>query len=271
MKILVCGDVVGRSGREAIFDFIPKLKKQVGIDFIVANVDNAAHGFGITSEIAKKFFDIGIDVLTGGNHLFDQKEIIGYLGTQKRLLRPYNLPNSTPGFGIVELLKNDGTKIVVIHLLGQYEMPMIGNNPFEEMNKILQSYKLGRNVNVIIVDFHAELTSEKTALGHFLDSKVSIVVGTHTHIPTSDQRILEFGTAYQTDVGMCGDYNSVIGMNKYIAVDRFCKNYSSQRLSSSCGTATMCGLLVEVDTASGLATDVRPIRIGGELSQTHIL
>ena len=258
MRILLAGDIVGRSGREVAEKYIKIYRDQV--DFIVINVDNAAHGFGVTPEIAAHFWEIGVDVLTGGNHLFDQKEIYPVLSAEKRLLKPENTSDKIPGKGICESTLRNGKKIVVIHLIGQKNMPMIGENPFIYMEKVLMRYQLGVNVSAIIVDFHAEVSSEKSAMGHFLDGKVSIVVGTHTHIPTADYRILKNGTAYQTDLGMCGDYDSVIGMQKNSCIDRFLKGYSTGRLVPAQGVGTFSGLLVDLDDKTGLATKVEYLR-----------
>lgn len=267
MRILICGDIVGRSGRDAIKKHVPDLKKRLSIDFIVLNVDNAAGGFGITSEIANDFFSLGADILTGGNHVFDQAGVVPLLETEKRILRPFNMPNSVPGHGISETTTQDGKKIIVIHLLGQRGMPMIGNDPFDCCNQLLSKYPLGKTAKAIIVDFHAEVTSEKNALGHFLDGRVSVVIGTHTHIPTSDEHILEHGTAFQTDIGMCGDFDSVIGMKKDTAVEKFHKIHSKTRFTSALGEATLCGIIVDTDDKTGLATSVKSIKIGGCLSQ----
>jgi metallophosphoesterase (TIGR00282 family) len=267
MRILILGDVVGRCGREAIFQRLPNLKKKLSIDFVVLNVDNAVHGYGVNSEAAHQFFDAGADVLTGGNHVFDQKECASLLEKEKRLLRPANMPDSIPGSGVLETIANNGRKIATIHLLGRAHMSLIGENPFYFVDKILTKYRLGKDVNAIIVDFHAEATSEKNGLGHYLDGRVSVVIGTHTHIPTADERILERGTAFQTDVGMCGDYDSVIGMQKTTAVERFVKGYSYQRMSPTSGEATLCGTIVDVDDKTGLAMSINSIRIGGVLPQ----
>jgi len=267
MRFLVCGDVVGRVGREVVFKHLPEIKKKLAINFVVLNVDNATHGFGVSPDMARQFFSIGANALTGGNHLFDQKEALGYLEEEKRFLRPANMVSTVPGSGILETT-SDGKKVLVVHLLGQVNMPLIGENPFHYMDKLLSKYQLGKNVDAIIVDFHAEVTSEKNALGHFLDGKVSAVVGTHTHIPTADDRVLEGGTAFQTDLGMCGDYDSVIGMNKSTIIEKFCKGYSMQRISPTNGDATLCGIVVDTDDKTGLATSANAIRIDGRLHQT---
>ncbi|MDR0580934.1 MAG: TIGR00282 family metallophosphoesterase, partial [Holosporaceae bacterium] len=238
MRFLICGDVMGRSGRDVVLQNLPSIKKRFNIDFTIVNVDNAAHGFGIIPDMARQFWECGIDVLTGGNHIFDQKEALGLLESEKRLLRPANMSDAVPGNGVIEATAAGGQKVVVIHLIGQLNMPIIGGNPFCYMDKLLSKYQINRNVHAIIVDFHAETTSEKNALGCYLDGRVSVVIGTHTHIPTADERILEYGTAYQTDVGMCGDYNSVIGMQKTIA-ERFVNGYSYKKVSPSSGEATL--------------------------------
>lgn len=257
MKILMCGDVMGRSGREVTEKYIKQYRKDV--DFIVVDVDNAAHGFGVTPAIADHFFGIGADVLTGGNHLIDQKEIFSILPTEKRLLKPANTSDKFPGHGVFEKSLPDGRKIVVIHLLGQRDMPMIGENPFTYMDKLLKKYILGGNCAAILVDYHAEVSAEKVALGHFLDGRVSVVVGTHTHVPTADYRILKNGTVYQTDLGMCGNYDSVIGMQKEICIERFVCGYSA-RLVPAEGPATFSGLLAEIDDKTGLGISVQYIR-----------
>ncbi|MDR2724404.1 MAG: TIGR00282 family metallophosphoesterase [Holosporaceae bacterium] len=264
MRFLICGDVVGRAGREVVFQNLSGIKKRLSIDFVIINVDNAAHGFGIMPEIAYQFLENGADVLTAGNHLFDQKEAPGLLESEKRVLRPANMVNTVPGSGVLEIITPIGQKIIIVHLVGQVNMPMIGENPFYYMDKLLLKYQIGKNVQAIIVDFHAETTSEKNALGCHLDGRVSAVVGTHTHIPTADERILESGTAFQTDVGMCGDYNSVIGMQKVIA-EKFVNGYSYKKMSPASGEATLCGVVVSVDTATGLALSVNSLRFGGVL------
>lgn len=257
MKFFMCGDVVGRSGRDVTEKYIKLYRDKV--DFIVVNVDNAAHGFGIVPKIANYFFEIGANVLTGGNHLVDQKEIFPMLASDCRILKPANTSDKLPGKGVGEYTLSNGKKIVVVHLLGQKDMSMMGDNPFVFMEKFLLKYKLGKNVSAIIVDFHAEVSSEKLAMGHFLDGKVSVVFGTHTHIPTADYRILENGTAYQTDLGMCGDYNSVLGFKKECSIERFLKGFGTGRLTPSQGVGMLSGLLVETDDNTGLALKIEYI------------
>ena len=187
---------------------------------------------------------------------------------KKRILRPANMVDTVPGGGLLETTTANGKKVVIVHLIGQVNMPIIGENPFHYMNKLLSKYQIGVNVHAIIVDFHAETTSEKNALGCYLDGRVSAVVGTHTHIPTADERILECGTAYQTDIGMCGDYNSVIGMQKTI-VEKFISGYSYKKVSPASGNATMCGVVIDVDDKTGLAKSVNSIQVGGVLRQKY--
>ncbi|MDR2645855.1 MAG: TIGR00282 family metallophosphoesterase [Holosporaceae bacterium] len=268
MKFLMCGDVMGRSGRDVILHNLPDIKKKFAIDFTIVNVDNAAHGFGIIPDMAHQFLKCGADVLTGGNHIFDQKEAFGLLESEKRLLRPANMVDAVPGSGVLETTTVGGRKIVVIHLIGQVNMPIIGDNPFCHMDELLSKYQIGRNVDAIIVDFHAETTSEKNALGYYLDGRVSAVIGTHTHIPTADERVLECGTAYQTDVGMCGDYNSIIGIQKAI-VERFVNGYSYKKMSPSFGEATLCGTIIDVNDKTGLAASINSIRVCGALHKSH--
>lgn len=270
MRLLICGDVEARSGRESVIKFVPELREKLLIDFVIINVDNAAGGFGITANIADQFFNAGADILTGGNHVFDQKGISAFLETENRLLRPFNLTSSTPGSGVSASKTTKGKTVVVIHLIGQRFMPMIGNDPFESCSQLMSRYILGKNADAIVVDFHAEFTSEKNALGHFLDGKVSAVVGTHTHIPTSDERILEKGTAFQTDLGMCGDYDSVIGAKKANIVEKFTKIHSKVRIQPASGEATFCALMVDIDDKTGLASAVKAFKLGGRIGKSFI-
>jgi 2',3'-cyclic-nucleotide 2'-phosphodiesterase len=266
MKILFCGDVMGQPGREAVKKHIPQLRKTHALDVVVINGENAANGYGITERILESFFDDGADVVTGGDHCFDQKETFHYISRQPRLLRVANLPDSVPGRGHA-VFNIVGKKVLVIHLLGQLFTRFQVNCPFECASKILENYQLGKNVDAIIVDFHCEATSERTALGHYLDGRVSMVAGSHTHIPTADERILPKGTAYQTDTGMVGNYDSVIGFSKELAVSGFLHKVRHEKADVAKGEATLCGLLVETDDSNGLATSVKAIRIGGVLKQ----
>lgn len=253
MKILFFGDVVGRSGRDALIEFVPKLRKELALDAVIVNGDNAAGGFGISPQIAKDFFACGVDVITGGDHIWDQKETSPYLAQEKRLLRPENFPLKTVGNGSFVLGLAGGRKLLVLHLLGQVFHKEHTRCPFLTADEILATNKLGAGT-AILVDFHAEATSEKTAIGIYLDGRVSVVVGTHTHVPTADARILRGGTAYQTDAGMCGDYNSVIGFDAISPLKRFTSKISKAKLEAAIGEATLFGLYVEIDDKTGLAT-----------------
>jgi len=264
MRLLFLGDVVGRPGRTAALEALPKLKKDLGLNCIVVNAENAAHGFGVTPQICKDFYDAGADVVTTGNHAWDQRELVGYIDSDPRLVRPANFPKGTPGRGYAEVTLSDGRKVVVILLMGRLFMEPL-DNPFEVVSGILSQYRLGVTVSAIVVDMHAEATSEKMAMGHACDGKTSLVVGSHSHVPTADAQVLPGGTAYMTDAGMCGVYDSVIGMEKTVATSRFTKRVPGERLTPATGEATVCGVYVETDDKTGLAKMVHPVRIGGRL------
>ena len=269
MKFLLCGDVVGRAGRDVVLEYIPKLRKLWGLDAVIVNAENAAHGFGITQAIFEDLHNAGVDVVTTGNHIWDQKEILKDLDQNQRLLRPINYPGSAPGRGITsfEVL---GKRITVLNAMGRLFMDPL-DDPFAAVDKALSAHRLGKTDHAIILDFHGEATSEKMAMGHFLDGRVSVVVGTHTHVPTGDAHIMKKGTAFQTDMGMCGDYDSVVGMEIGAPLDRFTKKYSLERLAPASGPATLCGMYLETDDQTGLAKVVRPVRLGGILQQTDII
>jgi 2',3'-cyclic-nucleotide 2'-phosphodiesterase len=260
MKILFLGDVVGRAGRDAVIKHLPKLKREWQLDFIIVNGDNAAGGFGITPQICREFFEAGADVITGGDHIWDQKEIIPYLSSEKRLLRPQNFPDKTPGTGNGTYTTVNGKKIMVLHLLGQVFHREHTNCPFATADKLLEGVNLGANVHAIIVDMHAEATSEKMAMGQYLDGRVSLVTGSHTHVPTADARVLPKGTAYQTDAGMCGDYNSVIGFQADAPLERFLTKISKNRMETATGEGLICGTLAEIDDSSGRAQSCKFIQ-----------
>lgn len=269
MNILMCGDVVGRTGRDAITTLIPKLKTLWSLDVVVVNGENAAHGFGITDEIAQSFYTAGVDVITTGNHIWDQKEIIKSLDQNKRLLRPLNYPATAPGRGMTSF-EVSGKRITVINAMGRIFMDPL-DDPFAALDRALETHNLGKTDQAILVDMHGEATSEKMAMGHFLDGRVTAVVGTHTHVPTSDLHILPGGTAYQSDLGMVGDYNSVVGMDKTAPLQRFTRKYVTERMAPATGPATLCGVFIETDDKTGHALRVRPVRIGGVLQPTDIL
>ncbi|MCP4394736.1 MAG: TIGR00282 family metallophosphoesterase [Alphaproteobacteria bacterium] len=264
MKILFCGDVVGRAGREVILQQIPKIKEMHSIDAVVTNGENAAHGFGITSKICNQFHDCGVDVITTGNHVWDQRELIPHIGKSPNIIRPANKGRNTPGKGFTIFETVKGKKILVILLAGRLFMDP-AEDPFGAMDEILKSYSLGKTVDAIIVDFHAEATSEKNAMGHYLDGKVSLVVGTHTHIPTADVRIMKGGTGYMTDAGMCGDYDSVIGMKAEAAIHRFVSDLPGEKLSPARNKGTFSGVLIETDRETGLVTKINAVTDEGEL------
>ncbi len=255
MKILFLGDVVGRSGRDAVVAGVPKLKAEHGLDFVIVNGDNAASGFGITPQICRDFYAAGVDVVTGGDHIWDQKEIVPFLANEKRLLRPHNLPSTTPGTGVGIYRTAAGKEVMVVHVLGQVFHKENAACPFAAVRDAIAGTALGASVGAIVVDFHAEATSEKTAMGQYLDGKVSLVIGSHTHVPTSDARVLKGGTAYQTDAGMCGDYDSVIGFKPEAPIERFLTKVPKARLEPASGDASLCGAIVEIG-ARGLAEKI---------------
>ena len=259
MKILFCGDVVGRSGRDVVKRQVPNLRREHSLDAVIVNVDNAAGGFGINGETLRDLGGNGIDVMTGGDHVFDQKDAPSLLGNTTNLLRPHNFPSTVPGTGC-KLFTINGKKLLVLHLLGQVFHKEYLDSPFACAEAALAPYKLGSNVDAIVVDMHAEATSEKMAMGHFLDGKVSLVIGSHTHVPTADTRILPQGTAYQTDAGMCGDYDSIIGFDPTGPMQQFIHKYRKQRMEPASGDATLCGAIVETGE-NGLATSITPIQI----------
>lgn len=268
MRFLFLGDVMGRAGREAVEAQVPRLRERLALDAVVVNGENAAHGFGITPKICEGFYAAGVDCITTGNHVWDQREITKYIGNDPRLLRPLNFPKDTPGRGHVVLETRSAGKLLVLNPMARLFMEPL-DNPFDAVDTVLKAHPLGRTVQAAIVDFHGEATSEKMAMGHFCDGRASLVVGTHSHVPTADAQILPGGTAYQTDAGMCGDYDSVIGMKKERAVERFIRKVPGEKMSPAMGAATLCGVFVETDPASGLATRLEPIRLGGRLSESQ--
>ena len=262
MNILILGDIIGPSGREAIIKKLPNLIEQKKIDFVIVNGENAADpGVGITKKNVEQFFKIGIDVITTGNHVWDQKETMEFISSEKRLLRPQNLFEGSPGEGFGIFNSKNNKKVAVVNLMGNVFMKKC-DDVFEAAKKFIQSVKLKEDADFIVVDMHGEITSEKMAMGYLFDGKVTMFVGTHTHVPTSDYRIMEKGTAYQTDIGMCGDYNSVIGMNKDNSLKKFFKDPSATKHYPALGEATISGLMVIADNKTGLANKVEPIVLG---------
>lgn len=268
MRVLYLGDIMGRSGRTAVVDALPGLRADLKLDFVVANGENAAGGFGITEKISEELFAAGVDCISGGNHTFDQNQVKPYLDKEPRMLRPLNYPAGTSGRGSGLYDAGRGRKILVVNAMGRVFMQPL-DNPFHGVDKVLAKHPLGVAANFILVDIHGEATSEKNAMGHYCDGRASLVVGTHSHIPTADARILAGGTAYQTDAGMCGDYDSVIGMTKEEPIHRFLTNLNRERYTPASGEATLCGTFVESDDRTGKAIRVEPLRMGGDLAE-HI-
>lgn len=264
MKILFLGDIVGRAGRDAVIAALPGLRARLAADLVIVNVENAAHGFGVTPEIARAVLGAGADVLTLGNHAWDRREIIPYIEGEPRLLRPFNYPPGTPGRG-AGVFAAGSRKVLVVNAMGRLYMDAL-DCPFRGIDALLAAHAIGRTVDAIVIDVHAEATSEKQSFAFHLDGRVSLVVGTHTHVPTADAQILPRGTAYQSDAGMCGDYDSVIGMQKEGATQRFIRKLPGERLAPAEGEATICGVFVETDDATGLARRIAPLRQGGRLA-----
>lgn len=264
MKILFCGDLVGRAGREVVLQNLPGLREELGLDLVVVNAENAAHGFGLTGKICDELFEAGADAITTGNHVWDQREIVSYIDSNPRLVRPINYAAGTPGQGASVIRIHDGRTVLVVNAMCRLFMELL-DDPFVAIDKVLNQHPLGSGVDAILIDIHGEATSEKAALAHISDGRASVVVGTHTHVPTADAQVLPGGTAFQSDAGMCGDYDSVIGMKKDIAVARFRSKLVSERLSPATGPATLCALYVETDDKTGLATRAAPMVLGGRL------
>jgi len=267
MRILFLGDVVGSSGCSKLVEDLPSQKKQRKIDFVIVNGENADEsGVGLTQKICQKFFSSGVDVITSGNHIWDQKDIMQFIENEKRILRPENFFEPSPGKGFEIFTTENNFKIGVLNLIGNVFMKK-SNDVFETANKFINKFKLKEDFDFLVVDFHGEITSEKNAIGHYFDGKASLVVGTHTHIPTNDARILQNGTAYQTDAGMCGDYDSVIGMNKNNSLNRFMKKDSVKHFPAN-GDSTLCGVIVECNIKTGLADKVESYIFGEQLKNS---
>lgn len=269
MRLGFFGDVVGRSGREGLAEHLPALRRRLKLDFVVINAENAAAGFGITEGTAKELFESGADCLTLGNHSWDQKEALTYIVREPRLIRPLNYSAfaDAPGRGAQLFETDGGRRVLVVNLLGRVFMDAL-DDPFAAVDRELEACPLGAVADAVIVDIHAEATSEKMAMGHFCDGRASLVVGTHSHVPTADAQILPGGTAYQTDAGACADYDSVIGNQKEEPLRRFTTRISGGRYKPAEGPATVCGVFLETDDKTGLARRVEPIRIGGRLKET---
>jgi metallophosphoesterase (TIGR00282 family) len=264
MNLLFLGDLIGKPGRDAVAEHLPALRARLKLDFVIANGENAAGGFGITRGISEDLFATGVDVITTGNHWADQKEILAYIETEDRVLRPANYPKGTPGRG-ANLYQTPAGSVLVMNVMGRVFMDAL-DDPFAAVERELSACPLGEGADVILVDVHAEATSEKMAMGHFCDGRASLVVGSHQHMPTADAQILPGGTAFQCDAGACADYDSVIGMDKAEPLQRFTRKISSQRFTPATGPATVCGVFVQTG-ANGLATRIEPVRMGGRLKQ----
>ena len=267
MRVLFLGDIVGRAGRKAVLTRLPELKQRLRPDFIVINGENAAGGFGITETICNDLFDAGADVITTGNHAWDQREIIQHIDQEPRLLRPLNYPDGSPGRGAGLFEAADGRLILVINVMLRLFMDAL-DDPFAAVERVIEDTPLGAAADFILIDMHGEATSEKMGFGHNFDGRVSAIIGTHTHVPTADTMVLATGTAYQTDAGMCGDYDSVIGMKKDTPVRRFTTKMPGPRLEAADGEGTVCGALVISDDRTGLAISIEPVRVGGVLRES---
>src|SRR5579883_368989 len=265
MRILFVGDIVGRSGRTAFCERLPKLVREWKLDLVVANGENAAGGFGITETIYNDLLEAGADAITLGNHAWDQKEALVFIERAPRLVRPINYPSGTPGRGAALIYAKNGARVLVVNAMGRIFMEPL-DDPFAAVDHALAAHPLRNGADAVILDFHGEATSEKQAMGFFCDGRATLVVGTHTHVPTADERILPQGTAYLSDVGMCGDYDSVIGMNKQERVRRMVEKTPGSRLEPAKGPGTLSGILVIADPETGLAQSVHPLRLGPHLT-----
>ncbi len=262
MKIVFIGDIVGKEARETLIKKIPDIKANYEADVVIANAENSAAGYGLTKKIANQLFEAGIDVLTLGNHAWDQKEMLSYIEDCPKIVRALNYPTGVPGKGFYELLLHDDRKIIIVQTMLRLFMGLSLDDPFSVTEKFLQKEKLGITTNAILIDMHGETTSEKNAFGHFFDGKVSAILGTHTHIPTADAKILDSGTAYQTDVGMTGSYNSVIGMDKTNPIHGFIKGYRAEgRFFPAEGKITISGAFIETDDKTGLSLKIQAFQI----------
>jgi hypothetical protein len=268
MRILFLGDVVGRAGRKAVIEGLPRLIPRYKLDFVVVNGENAAGGFGITEAILQEFLDAGADAVTLGNHAFDQRDALVFIERQDRLIRPVNYPKGTPGRGAGLYRARNGAEVLVVQGMGRVFMPEL-DCPFRAIESEIAACPLGSGADSILIDFHAEATSEKQAMGAFLDGRVSCVVGTHTHVPTADDRVLRGGTAFMTDAGMCGDYQSIVGMEVDEPVNRFLTRIPRGRFEPAMGPATLSGFAIETDDATGLARYAKAVRLGGALAPTE--
>jgi metallophosphoesterase (TIGR00282 family) len=266
MRILFIGDIVGRSGRNVLIERLPGLIRDWQLDFVGVNGENAAGGFGITEAICQEFVDAGADIITGGNHSWDQREALVFIERAPKLLRPINYPKGTPGRGATLVEAKNGARVLVVNAMGRIFMDPL-DDPFVAVERELDACALKRDTDAIIVDMHCEATSEKQAMGYFCDGRASLVVGTHTHAPTADHRILPGGTAFVSDVGMTGDYDSIIGMQKDEPLNRFLRKIPASRFEPALGEATLCAVAVETDDSTGLSARIAAVRLGGRLEE----
>jgi len=268
MRLLFLGDMVGKTGRTAVFERLPGLISDFNLDFVVVNGENAAGGFGITEDIFRSTLDAGADVVTTGNHVWDQREALVFAAREDRFLRPVNFPKGTPGRGAGVYIARNGARVLVANIMGRVFMHPELDDPFQAAEEELARCPLGEQADAVLIDFHAEATSEKMCFAHFVDGRASLVVGTHTHQPTADHQILDGGTAYMTDAGMCGDYNSSLGMDKEEPLNRFLSKVPRGRFEAATGPATICGVAVELSDRTGLAERIAPLRLGPRLQET---
>ena len=268
MRLLFLGDMVGRSGRTAVWERLPGLVSDYRLDFVIVNGENAAGGFGITAEIFRTTLEAGADVVTTGNHVWDQREALEFAPREERFLRPANFPPGTPGRGSGLFTARNGARVLVANIMGRVFMHPELDDPFPAAEQTLAACPLGEQADAAVIDFHAEATSEKMCFAHFVDGRVSLVVGTHTHQPTADHQILNGGTAYLSDAGMCGDYDSSLGMDKDEPLNRFLSKVPKGRFEAAGGAATICGLGVDISDRTGLAEKVAPLRLGPRLEET---
>ncbi|MCO6051315.1 YmdB family metallophosphoesterase [Mesorhizobium sp. RP14(2022)] len=268
MRLLFLGDMVGRSGRTAVWEQLPALRNDLNLDFVVVNGENAAGGFGITQDILHRTLEAGADVVTTGNHVWDQREALEWASYEQAFLRPVNFPKGTPGRGASVFVARNGARVLVMNIMGRVFMSPDLDDPFAAAERELAACPLGEQADAALIDFHAEATSEKMCFGHFVDGRASLVVGTHTHCPTADHQILNGGTAYLSDAGMCGDYDSSLGMDKEEPLNRFLSKVPKGRFEAAGGPATICGVGVEISDRTGLADKVAPLRIGPRLEET---
>tara|TARA_B110000438_G_C15799870_1_gene644599 strand:+ start:177 stop:989 length:813 start_codon:yes stop_codon:yes gene_type:complete len=267
MRTLFIGDIVGESGRRVVIENLQKIISFYSLDFVIANGENSASGFGITEKIFHSLIDAGVDVVTSGNHIWDQRETLIYIEREQRLLRPANYPIGSPGRGAFVYNTKNGKQVLVVNLMGRVFMNPL-DDPFKVIDDIIEETSLQNSVDAIIIDIHAEATSEKLAMGYYLDGRVSMVIGTHTHVPTSDNRILKNGTGYISDVGMSGDYDSILGFNKKNPIEKFITSMPSGRFIPANGDGTLSGILFEINDL-GFVSKLCPIKIGGVLGEEY--